>query len=297
MNELEEKIKYIARTTKLDNKQIAEVVGCSERSVRRYAGEWKTRVQPRMVPTITERDTKAVCLYDAHVPYQDVKTYDICMGYIKNWAPDEIYLAGDFMDFKDVSYWKNDPRRMPFVDEIRLGKEYLQNLRMNFPTQKIVYLEGNHEDRLARYMWTKAPELCGIPELSVPRLLELDSFGIEYVSNVARMNMGVPPLRLGKLYLLHGHEVDLSSGVVNLARTMYFKTHTNVLFGHHHQSQHYIFKKLDNTYEGSWMTGCLCKLSENYKPQNNWIHGFATIKYNQQYFKIRNKIIIDGQIL
>jgi hypothetical protein len=113
------------------------------------------------------------------------------------------------------------------------------------------------------------------------------------------MTHGIPPIRLGKLYILHGHEVNNSSGVVNLARTMYLKTHVNVVFGHHHQSQHFIFKKLDNSHEGAWMVGGLCKLSEGYAPVTNWVNGFCTLKYNPitGYFKVRNKMIIGGQVL
>jgi predicted phosphodiesterase len=299
MTELKQKIKHLATATKMDNAWIADQLGCSQRSVRRHAGEWKSRVLPKYNQAVTEQDIKAIFLFDAHIPYQDSKAYDIALSYAKEWQPDEIYLAGDYMDFKDVSYWKNDPRRMPFVEEVNIGKAFLKDVRSNFPTQKIVYLEGNHEDRLARYMWTKAPELCGIPELSIPTLLQLDKLGIEYVSNVQRMNMGLSPLKLGKLYVIHGHEVNCSTAVVNLARTMYLKTHVNTLFGHHHQSQQFIVKKLDNSHEGSWMVGGLCKLSENYMPSNNWVHGFCTVRYNPAsgYFKVRNKMIIDNQVL
>jgi hypothetical protein len=148
-------------------------------------------------------------------------------------------------------------------------------------------------------MWSKAPELCRLPELTVPYLLDLEPLGIEYVSNVDRLSHGEAPFRLGKLYILHGHEVPMSYSGVALARTMYLKTHVNVIFGHYHQSQQYIFKKLDNTHEGSWMVGCLCRLSEAYAPQNNWVGGFCTVKYNLSsgFFKVRNKLILENQVL
>ena len=284
----------------MDNRQIATKLECSERSVRRYAGDWSKRVRGKFsMQELDGGERKAFLLYDAHIPYHNRKAYEIAIDYARQWEPDEIGIVGDFVDFKDISYWKNDPRRAPFVDEVAVVKEQLNNLRATFPTTKIFYIEGNHEDRLARYMWSKAPELCGLPELTIPRLLDLEPFGIEYISNIQRMNSGLTPFKLGKLYILHGHEVNLSMGVVNLARTMYLKTHVNVIFGHHHQSQHFIFKKLDNTHEGTWMVGGLCKLSESYMPMNNWVHGFCTLKYNpiSGYFKVRNKMIINGQVL
>ena len=300
MNELEHKIKLLAKSTKLDNRMIAEHVGCSERSARRYAGDWKKRVHANIRPgDFTGQDRKAFIFFDPHVPYHNPKVYDIAMQYAQDWGPDDVIIGGDFVDFKDVSNWKDDPRRMGFKQEVDVARGMLGDLRDSFPHAKIYYLEGNHEHRLARYTWMKSPELCDLPELAVPQMLRLDSFDIEYVSNVERMNNDILPFKLGKLFVLHGHEVNLSSGTVNLARTCYLKTHCNVIFGHHHQSQHFIFKKLDNTHEGAWAVGGLCKLSESYQPTTNWINGFCTLKFNPitGYFKVRNKLIINGQIL
>ena len=299
MTDLKSQIELLSRSTKLDNKQIADKLACSERSVRRYAGEWKERVKVKLTPQeMSGGERKAFLMYDAHIPYHDERAYNVAVDYARTWDPDEIGIVGDYVDFKDVSHWKDDPRRMPFTNEVALIKAHIRALRETFPDKRIFYIEGNHESRLARFLWTKAPELCGLPELTIPRLLDLEPLGVEYISNVDRMNHNIPPFRLGKLYLLHGHEINLGSGTVNLARTMYLKTHVNVIFGHHHQSQHYIFKKLNSEHEGSWSVGCLCKLSENYAPMNNWVHGFCTLKYNPitGFFKIRNKMIIGGQV-
>lgn len=292
-------IKQMA-TTHLTNKEIAAFAGCSERSARRYAGPWKDRVLSKRVPhDLTGADRKALLLCDTHIPYHNENALNTALEYGKNWEPDEIIIAGDWVDFKDVSSWKNDPNRLSFKQEVDSVKRSLSNLRSYFPNQKIVFIEGNHEFRLTRYLWSKAPELSELPELIPSSLLSLNDFGIEYVSNVSRMVAGIEPYSIGKLYILHGHEVPMAWGAINLARTMYLKTHVNTIFGHFHQSQHYIFKKLDNTHEGSWMVGCLCKLAENYSPANNWINGFATIKYSTLtgMFKVRNKLIINNQVL
>lgn len=293
-------VEHLAKSTKLDNSSIAKALKCSERSVRRYAGEWKSRVINRMTAKdFSGGDRKALLIYDIHNPYYNEAVFNTAIGYAKDWKPDEIYIGGDWVDFKDISTWKNDPIRLSFKDEVSISKDRLKELRNTFSSAKIIYIEGNHENRLARYMWTKAPEFCGLPELAFEKLMGLEDLQVEYASNVDRLNNSIPPVRIGKLYVLHGHEVQMGFGSVNLARTMYLKTHVNVIFGHHHQSQNYIFKKLDGTYEGSWCVGCLCNLSEVYQPQNNWINGFCTVKYNPGtgYFKVRNKLIIDGQVL
>jgi predicted phosphodiesterase len=297
---LKESIVHLANTTQLDNSEIARQLGCSERSVRRYAGEWKDRVKHRRTShALTGGERKAFLLYDPHIPYHDVAAYNIAINYAQDWEPDDVILGGDFADFKDISFWKDAPNRSRFSDEIARVRVYVHNLRSKFPHARIIYVEGNHEARLARYLFSKAPELYGLPSLTVPKLLELDRSGIQYVSNIDRLTAGEQPLQLGKLFVLHGHEIKISWDGVNIARTMYLKAHNNVIFGHHHQSQHYTFKKLDGKHEGSWMVGGLCQLSEPYQPMNNWIHGFATVKYSPGtgYFKVRNKIILNGQVL
>ena len=297
---LQDKIQLVARSTKLTNEEIAQKLKCSRRSVRRYAGAWKERVlKRRTLQDESGGERKVLMLYDAHIPYHDVDAYSICMDYAREWQPDEIIIAGDFVDFKDISSWKGDPRRATFADEIDIVRVYLAHLRGLFPHKNIVYIEGNHEHRLARYLWMKAPELCRLPEMTVINLLNLNDLGIEYISNVERMNAGVEPYKIGKLFVLHGHEINMSYNVVNMARNMYLKTHVNTIFGHHHQSQQYTAKKLDNTHEGTWMVGGLCKLSESYAPMTNWNHGFATIKYNTDtgMFKVRNKMIMNGMVL
>jgi predicted phosphodiesterase len=297
---LKDKIEHLSKSTNMNNAEIAEELRCSERSVRRYAGEWKSRVmRRRSTHSIQGEERKAFVMYDPHIPYHNEHAYSVALDYAVDFEPDDIIIGGDFADFKHVSFWKDAPGRANFTDEINVVRGYLMNLRTLFPTQRVIYLEGNHEARLARYLYTKAPELYGLPELTVPTLLKLADLNIEYVSNISLLTHGQSPFKLGKLFVLHGHEVKMSWDGINLARTMYLRTHQNVLFGHHHQAQQFTFKKLDGKHDGSWMVGGLCQLSESYQPMNNWIHGFATVKYNPVtgYFKVRNKIIIDGQVL
>lgn len=294
------KIKHLAETTHMTNAEIAKELNCSERSVRRHAGEWKSRVMNRRSPhALQGGERKAFLMYDPHIPYHDTRAFTIAKDYAVEWQPDDVIIGGDFADFKHVSFWKDAPNRMNFSDEILLVKRALIDLRASFPIQRIVYLEGNHEARLARYLYTKAPELYGLPELTIPTLLKLDDLDIEYISNISLLTHGQKPFCLGKLSVLHGHEVKVSWDGVNIARTMYLKTHANIIFGHNHQSQQFIFKKLNGKHESSTMVGALCQLSEPYQSVNNWVHGFCTVRYNPVTgaFKIRNKLILDGQVL
>ena len=58
-------------------------------------------------------------LYDAHIPYQNHKAYDSAVEYLKNLTPKltKLIIAGDFVDFYKISFWKSDPSRMSFEQE------------------------------------------------------------------------------------------------------------------------------------------------------------------------------------
>ena len=235
-------------------------------------------------------------LYDAHIPYHDRSAYAIALDYLQEKEIDQLIIAGDFVDFYKVSSWAQDPDRMPFKDEVKMAREELTMVRCMFSNIPIQYIEGNHENRLNFYIKKQAPAFKGLWD--VPTALYLDDLEIEYVSNIERMYHNRPPLSLGKLFVLHGHEIRAGFSSVNLARLYYFKAHNSLIVGHHHTSQKYTQKKLDLTYDGCWIVGTLGQLQEPYMPVNNWVHGFAYVDHDPEtgFFDVHNKIIMNGKV-
>ena len=54
---------------------------------------------------------------------------------------------------------------------------------------------------------------------------------------------------------------------------------------------------MDGEYNGAFSVGCLCNLSPEYLPYNEWVHGFAivTMKPNGN-FSVENLTINQGEI-
>lgn len=78
---------------------------------------------------------------------------------------DEIVLLGDYADFHSVSRHPKDPTLPQILEkEIESVNEGLDQLDKLFSHSKKVYLEGNHEQRLERYLFEKAPALFGVTE-------------------------------------------------------------------------------------------------------------------------------------
>ena len=241
---------------------------------------------------------RVALLFDVHVPYHDEQAYELALDYLKKLRPavTKIVLAGDFVDFYKVSYWKSDPNRMPFKDEVAIVKEELKNLKRRFPRRQIDYLEGNHEVRLYNHVRENAPEL--LYRNDIESVLDLRTRQIKYISNIARMCDGKQPYKLGKLFVLHGHEKKVSMGAINLAKLFYAKCLTNVIAGHHHRTDFSLNKKLDGTHEGAWTVGTLGKMAEPYLPINNWNAGFAFVDVEEDgYFEVHNKIILEGRVM
>ena len=234
---------------------------------------------------------------DTHLGYHDEHAILLAIDYLKDRDLDILILGGDIMDFESISFWKS-LNKYTLKEELDMAKDFLSWIRFNFPQPKMYYLEGNHSQRIQRHLLTNAKEFAYLDELRISNLLKLDSFNITYISNAELLQKNGKPFKIGRIVFLHGSEVRMSWGAVNLARTMYLKTQDNVIFGHFHTTQEYIFRNISNEVRGAWSVGALCNLNPNYSPVNNWNQGFAYIEiYSDGDFVVHNKKIINGKIL
>ena len=240
---------------------------------------------------------RAGLLYDVHAPYHDIKAYGIAIDHLKNLKPKltRLILGGDFVDFYKISYFKKDPNRMSFQQEIMIARDMLKDIRTHFPRIPIDYIEGNHEVRLYSHVLENAPELLW--NNKIENLLHLDARNINYMSNISRMCVGLEPYRLGKVYILHGHERKVSLNAINLARLFYLKCKDNVIAGHHHRPDKSLVKTISGKYEAAWTVGTLGKLAEEYMPLNDWANGFAYLDIEDNGdFNMHNRVIINGKV-
>jgi hypothetical protein len=108
--------------------------------------------------------------------------------------PIHLWCIGDLADFYTVSAHSKDPARKQFlIDEVADVNKGLDELD-ELGAEDKVFVEGNHCDRLRRYLEEKAPELFGL--MSTPGLFRLKERGwhfVPYKRDVKR----------GKLHLTH----------------------------------------------------------------------------------------------
>ena len=233
-------------------------------------------------------DLTTLILSDIHIPYYH-KPSLVCaleMGRQRNC--NLILLNGDIADHYAVSHWDTDPRRRKFADEVTAMREFLETLRDNFPSARIIYKLGNHEERYERYMRGKCAELLGVDKFDFAEIYELGKQGVETVRDMK-------PIRLGKLFVIHGHEYRFPiANPVNPARGLFLRAKTLALCGHFHQTSQHSERNLEQSVVSTWSTGCLANLHPEYRPLNNWNHGHAIVTTVKGDFEVENYRTIRG---
>ena len=244
----------------------------------------------------------ALIIADLQIPYHDELAISTALDWGLSKNPDMVIMDGDIVDCYKISSWKTDPTRPHFGEEVKISREVLHKINEKIDkcrsVKEKIFISGNHEDRLTRELWSGSHKLAGLDILNIPKLYEIKEMGWKYVDNAQLLREELCPFKLGKLNILHGHEVKVNYSVVNIPRIYYQKCLVNLLVAHHHRTQENIERKLDHSHDGAWSIGCLCKLSQDYSPINKWNHGFAMVKWDSQGdFSVENKKIINGKVL
>jgi predicted phosphodiesterase len=257
-------------------------------------------------------------LSDIHIPYHDLDALNIALNEFKRVQVDTIVLNGDIIDCYNLSRWEKDPNQRKHFYEMELLTMFLDDLKTMFPKVELVYKLGNHDERYEKFIYSKSPEFAGVHVLSWKHLLNLRfedcgtckgigiSKGIDcpncekgkVANNVSRgihLVKGKKLIKAGKLNIIHGHEVKVSSPV-SPARAFALKAKANIIGGHLHQTSELTYKDINGKVSGAWSTGCLCDMHPDYAPINDWSHGFAWIQIEGEDFEVFNHKIINGKI-
>lgn len=235
------------------------------------------------------KNGRILALGDAHIPYHDQKALTIAIQWgIDNGYTDAIFLAGDMLDCYQLSRFDRDPTKKKFMGELEDFKRFLDAIGKAFPNALIIWKHGNHEYHLERYFMAKAPELFGLQEFIWNKFLDLDQRGVTIIEHDI-------PLYIGKLNIIHGHELPNSSPV-NPARGAYLAARECIILWHHHRTSSHAEGTFSRRLDTAWSVGCTCSLWPEYSRLNKWNHGFAGIEIRGKDFDIENKRIVQGMV-
>lgn len=226
---------------------------------------------------------KILVIPDIHFPYEDKPAINCVLSSIKQYKPDEIVLLGDLVDFYKVSHYvKTDSRALSVQEECDIAHSFLSILRKICPG-KITLIEGNHENRLIKFLSSRSPELSDIRGLTLKSLLRLDELKI----NLIKYNHD---------YILHGiHFIHGTAAGKTATRSCIAKYGTNTIQGHTHRVSS-VYTTYKDRIISAHEIGCLASLevSKDYTDHADWQHGFCTIDIIDGKTFINPHLIVNG---
>ena len=252
-------------------------------------GLFPTSAETYLPYEITSKRT--LIISDLHFPYQHNKSIELALDFGKQKKVDCILINGDLLDFATISRHEKDFRARSIVEEFESVRAFLNALRKNFPKVKIVFKEGNHDERWEKWLYLKAPEIFDDIEFRLENRLGLGKLNIDIVKDKR-------PVKIGKLTVLHGHELAGGSGGVNPARATFLKTLYSVIVGHYHKTSSHTETTMNGDVISVESQGCLCGMNPLYMPINKWNLGFSYVELDVKTgeYHLQNKKIVKNKI-
>ena len=223
--------------------------------------------------------TRNIIINDLHGIFVDKKALKTALNFIMDYRPDILVINGDLVDFYGLSRFdKNPERKLKIQDELDETIEILNDLRNAVGrSNPIIYIEGNHEVRLQRFIWTN-PSLVGLKALQLPNMLELEKFNIQFIgveNDYWKATSG--HYSLGNMLIMHGdcRLNGASSGKYSgySVRNTMFNMCSSVAMGHTHKLG-MVFHRHPKGINVGLETGCLCQ----YSGVADWQQGFVSFE-------------------
>ena len=274
-----------------------------------YGDLQRARYSPKQRAAQTRKDgaTIRVICNDVHGSMMDKDAVNAFLADLKNWNPDEVVLNGDIIEcggFLAAHHTLGYVAQTEYSwqEDIAAGNWFLDEVQKAAPNATIHFLEGNHEDRVERWIVDQTMRHTRDSEflramLSPKTLLRLDDRGVNYYERGKHHVDGLPPgwIKLGKIFFVH----ELGGGKNNASKAV-GKTAGNVCYGHDHQEDSATMVLPGVGLVKAWNPGCLCQRQPLWRHSNptNWSHGYGVqfIEQNGEFIHI-NVPIFEGRSL
>jgi hypothetical protein len=286
----------LANDTLLTNSEIAKIVGCSTKTVLRYAGSYTERCRYKQIDKDQDPFAikKVVLLPDIHYPHYEQRVMDSIDEFIIDYEPDELVYMGDQISLDCISAWN---KRKPLLKEgQRLLKDFegfdekvlINHENITGPDTKRTFMIGNHEQRIQWYN-EEHPELEGFIDLERHLSLRARGYNIIPFNEIHKV---------GKLNVIHGFYWNK----YHAAKTL-DAFEGNVAYAHVHNPQMYAkVSPIDQKgYHTATSLPCICSIKPDYHKNapNFWINGFGIVEYLPAtgFFNLYTIIIIEGSFM
>lgn len=177
---------------------------------------------------------------DGLEPTHDEQAIDLALAITKAAKPTKVVLVGDNLDLPEMGKYRLSPAYQQTTQAtIDRATLLCAQLRHAAPDAEIVWLAGNHEERLPNYILDNAAAAFGLrkgytpeswPVMSVPYLCRFDEFGITYLPGYPASSYWITE----RLRVIHGDKVASGGSTAH----KYLATEkTSVIYGHIHRRE------------------------------------------------------------
>lgn len=234
------------------------------------------------LPPLKEQDNKRferhLFIPDLQIPDQNKKAVEALFKFIPDYKPDRVHILGDLVNFTRVGKYEvlgefgvtiNDEKD----EAVKFLKRLTHTVRDYKPNAEIDYYEGNHEQRIKKYLARNADALTDLRTdsgdyvLSVQNLFGLRELGINWVEYFQSGDVG-------GVRVEHGDVTRAKSGYTGQA--MIEKRGRSGVSVHTHRLA-FITKNQGGDVKYWIEAGSLCNLepTPTYTKQPDWVNGFA----------------------
>lgn len=199
-------------------------------------------------------------------PIHDEAAITVALAIIRTENPDVVVLVGDNADLCEFGKYRLTPAfqrtTQATIDRLTI---LCAQLRDAAPNARIVWLAGNHEERLPNYLLDNAAAAFGLrqgnrpeswPLLSIPHLCRMDEYGIDYLPGYPASSVWINQ----RLRVIHGDKVASGGSTAH----KYLATEkTSVIYGHVHRREYASRTREDHDGPKETMAaspGCLARI-------------------------------------
>lgn len=226
---------------------------------------------------------------DCHFPNHDQRAFDLMLDVASDFRPNEVVYLGDFQDCYCVSDYSKNPNQnwKLLSEELEAGQAAMRELEKRARANAYVFIEGNHENRIERYLHAYAPVLGDLG--SVREILKIPA------------NYRYYPYGQKNFYKMPG--LVATHGTVTSKHPAYAsiqKLGCSLIFGHTHRLQKAVTRNLEGEefrgYNCGWL-GDMQKAAEYIKDVADWSLGFALGVWTEKEFFIELNHIQNYKVL
>lgn len=236
--------------------------------------------------TLLAQDAQAnymkVIISDMHLDSEEAQhySYKLAKKFIQSIQPEELIIAGDFLDFAYLSKYVEGYEKLK--ENKRLIKDFsLFTKELDFfqtYCKKVILIEGNHEQRITRFEEQMPSVADGL--ISLEYNLHLKDRKIDFYS------IDKPYFIFPDLVAIHGTRYGM-----NYTKDVLNDNMISTIQGHSHRTQsfHRSFPLIGKTIH-SFGLGCLCNINPGYLhgKQSGWSNSFGVIEGNEKLWNFYN---------